>query len=76
MTRRHSDIYSEVSGGNTLDFHYDYTYTPASHYDQEDEEVDITKVYANNKDITDLYWHYFDTNIIHDRVLDFARGNQ
>lgn len=76
MTRRHSDIYTEVICDNTLEVHYDYTYTPASHYDQEEEEVDITKVCANGKDITDFYWHYFDTRIIHDRVLDFARGNQ
>jgi hypothetical protein len=76
MTRRHSDRYSEKIGNNTLEIHYNYTYTPASHYDQEEEQVDITKVYANDKEITDFFWHFFDTDTMHDRVLDFARGNQ
>ena len=74
--RTQHGTYSEEINGNILEIEYEYYYAPATHYDQEEEEVDITKVYANSRDITDFYWHFFDTSIIHDRVLDFARGNQ
>ena len=74
MSRTQHGTYSEKINDNILEIEYEYYYAPATHYDQEEESVDVTKVLANGNDITDFYWDFFDTEIMHDRILDYCRG--
>ena len=75
MSRTQHGTYSEKINDNILEIEYEYYYDHATHYDQEEESVEVTKVLANGRDITDFYWGFFDTEIMHDRILDYARGN-
>ncbi len=65
--------YSEEINGNILEIEYEYYYAPATHYDQEEESAEVVKVLANGKDITDFYFEFFDTELFHDRILDYCR---
>lgn len=71
--RTQHGTYSEEINENILEIEYEYYYAPATHYDQEEESVEVTKVLANGKDITDFYWGFFDTETIQDRILDYCR---
>jgi len=72
--RTQRGTYSEQVNENLLEIEYEYHYAPATHYDQEEEGVEITKVLADGRDITDFFWGFFDTEIFHDKVLDYARN--
>ena len=52
----------------------DCTDTENENYDQEEESAEVVKVLANGKDITDFYFEFFDTELFHDRILDYCRG--
>jgi len=66
--------YSEEHNGNTLEIKYEHTYMSATYLDQEVDEVEITKVIANGNDITDIYWNFFDTDVLQDKVNDYAKA--
>ena len=72
--KTHTGTYSEEINNNILEIDYDFYYAPST-YEQPDETiVTITKVLANGENITDFYFEFFDTDKMHDRVLDYAMG--
>lgn len=72
--RTHTGTYSEEINDNILEIEYDFYYAPSTWEQPEETIVTISKVLANGCDITDFYWDFFDTEIMEDRIIDYANG--
>ena len=70
--RTHHGTYSEEINDNTLEIEYEFYYAPSTWEQPEETIVTINKVLANGRDITDFYFGFFDTDIMHDRIMDYA----
>jgi len=70
--RTHTGTYSEEINDNILEIEYDFYYAPSTWEQPEETIVTISKVLANGSDITDFYFDFFDTEIMHDRIMDYA----
>ena len=70
--RTHYGTYSEEINDNILEIEYEFYYAPSTWEQPEENIVTITKVLANGRDITDFYFGFFDTDIMQDRIMDYA----
>jgi len=70
--RTHYGTYSEEINDNILEIEYEFYYAPSTWEQPEETIVTITKVLANGRDITDFYFGFFDTDIMQDRIMDYA----
>ena len=70
--RTHHGTYSEEINDNILEIEYEFYYAPSTWEQPEETIVTITKVLANGRDITDFYFDFFDTDIMQDRIMDYA----
>tara|TARA_R100001440_G_scaffold46937_2_gene66694 strand:- start:241 stop:465 length:225 start_codon:yes stop_codon:yes gene_type:complete len=70
--RTHTGTYSEEINDNILEIEYDFYYAPSTWEQPSETIVTITKALANGRDITDFYFAFFDTDIMHDRIMDYA----
>jgi hypothetical protein len=72
--RTHTGTYSEEINDNILEIEYDFYYAPATWEQPAETIVTISKVLANGDDITDFYFGFFDTDMMEDRITDYAMG--
>ena len=71
--KTHIGTYSEEINGSILDIEYDFYYAPSTYEQPDETNATITKVLANGENITDFYFEFFDTDMMHDRILDYAK---
>ena len=74
MKKEHSGSYIEEINNNTLEILYEYCFMSSTHEQQEEETIDIIEVKANGQDITDFYFEFFDTELMHHRISDYINN--
>ena len=74
MKKEHRGSYMEEINDSTLEILYDYSFMSSTWEQPEEESIDVIEVKANGQDITDFYFEFFDTDMMHDRILDYAMG--